>query len=96
MTDPQTTELNEEIAKIIDKFDWLKTHQAMTAVNWKWSTCDNQIPSIGMLVTTSIELLNAVWGTEDCSQSTGGFTASFGHGHLALDFCIEGISGADL
>lgn len=91
-----TKERDEQIEKIISSFDWKIVHKAMTAVNWRWSTCEYGVPKIGDLVNIAIMLLKDAWDNGCSSVRTGGFEASLQDGVLFLEFCLEHKNAGDL
>lgn len=45
------------IDEILDEFDFETVHRTMKALDWKWSGCEVDIPSIGDLRRMARELL---------------------------------------
>jgi hypothetical protein len=79
--------VNQMIDDIMDNFDFIKVQNAMFALDWKWASSKNYIPSMDELRTETERLLRDAadirlnmcigepWGTP-ISCSTGGFKAT--------------------
>ena len=67
----------EAINDLLDKFDFNKVHIAMNALNWKWATAENGVPTIYELRKTARRLLEDLVEAKITNISTGGFTAKF-------------------
>lgn len=58
--EPKTAKVNQTevmINNIINEFDFLKVQAAMEALNWRWVSTNNQVPTTLKLRETAIELL---------------------------------------
>lgn len=58
--EPKTAKINQTevmINNIINEFDFLKVQAAMEALNWRWVSTNNQVPTTLKLRETAIELL---------------------------------------
>ena len=79
--------LEKMIDEILDEFNFAHVHKAMVALDWKWASSKNYIPSMDELRAEAERLLRDVadvrlnmcigepWGTP-ISCSTGGFKAT--------------------
>ena len=58
--EPKTAKINQTevmINNIINEFDFLKVQATMEALNWRWVSTNNQVPTTLKLRETAIELL---------------------------------------
>ncbi len=79
--------LDKMIDEIMDEFNFARVHKVMVALDWKWASSKNHIPSMDELRTETERLLRDAadirlnmcigepWGTP-ISCSTGGFKAT--------------------
>ena len=79
-----TSNVHEElIMEVIEAFDFIKVHAAMTALDWRWQTTRGnglELPSIPRLKAAASHLLREAIKLE--SIGSGGFHA---HYHPATD-----------
>ena len=83
----------EAINDLLDKFNFNKVHIAMTALNWKWASAEEGVPSIYELRKTARRLLEDLLEAKITNISTGGFTAKCdfieNEKYLSLKFTLE-------
>jgi hypothetical protein len=65
--------LNNQMDEIMDSFDFDKVNKMMCAVNWKWATTEDGVPSKYELRKEARRLMRCAINGEDCA--TGGFRA---------------------
>lgn len=68
------------ISEIIENFNWEKVRKTMTALDWTWVGSEDNVPSIGKLITTATRLLEQAYDgalrkQETYLSGTGGFEA---------------------
>lgn len=70
------------ISEIVENFDWERTHEAMSLLEWQWvdTITEDRVPTIGNLMVTAMKLLNdaydgAMKEKETYHCGTGGFEA---------------------
>jgi hypothetical protein len=70
------------INEIVENFDWEKTHNTMSLLQWRWVSTDTEdgVPTIGNLIITAMKLLQdaydgAMEENETYQAGTGGFEA---------------------
>ena len=81
----------KQIEKIMDEFDFIRVHAAMTAMKWVWH--EKGVPSIKQLKQRAEELLTDCRRKRGWALSTGGFKASCDGRYLSLSFYIEEVHG---
>lgn len=85
---------DEQIAEIINEFDWKKVHRVMVALDWEWEECGG-VPDIKRMKCSANRHLDCVWNEAisdnltDIRIRSGGFVASYSCGYLSLSFCAE-------
>jgi hypothetical protein len=88
--------LDEQIADIMDSFDFGLMRRVMEFMDWKWAGVD-EVTGAGLFLPTEDDLrivasrmLREVAGREgDCTQSTCGFVVKKQHGLINLYFVAE-------
>lgn len=65
------------IEKLFSKFDFTKVNKAMTALNWTWATCDNQVPTIDHMKEKVAQMIKDLLSDEQAlSIRSGGYLVS--------------------
>lgn len=82
--------MEEKIGDILNNFDFERVHKAMIALEWNWylGIGGEGIPSVGALKKAAGELLSEAW-TKKITISSGGFSAEYYDGDIALRFILE-------
>lgn len=82
--------MEKKISEILDNFDFEMVHKAMIALEWNWymGICGEGIPSVGALKKVAGELLSDAW-MKKTTISSGGFSAEYYDGDIALRFILE-------
>jgi hypothetical protein len=88
--------LDEQIAEIMDSFDFGLMHRVMEFMGWKWAGVD-EVTGAGLFLPTEYDLrtvarrmLRDVAGREgEITQRTCGFVVTKRHGLLSLYFVAE-------
>lgn len=82
--------MEKKISEILDNFDFEMVHKAMIALEWNWymGICGEGIPSVGALKKVARELLSDAW-MKKTTISSGGFSAEYYDGDIALRFILE-------
>lgn len=80
----------KSLDEIMDWFDFEKVAKTMEALNWKWVSAEEGVPTIGEIRTEARHLLTQVI-TERITVGTGGFKASYNrkYKHLTLEFIVS-------
>jgi hypothetical protein len=76
----------EIIDEILDEFDFETVHRTMKALDWKWSGCEVDIPSIGDLRRQARLLLQELFRNKYRCTGTGGLFAYNENGIVGLRF----------
>lgn len=87
---------DEQKQEIMDNFDWARVHKTMKLLKWTWATSaqKNRIPSIAEIKRVAEDHLMSLYTSEyfvneeDCSSSSGGFSARKENGYLSLSFVV--------
>ncbi len=85
----------KEIDRVINSFDFLKTHEIMKALKWTYG--HGQIPSLSEIKSVAQDLLVVACDKfnetqEDQQYSTGGFQVTVSHEEITLDFVAVSAS----
>jgi len=83
---------DEQIKEIIANFDWVKVHKVFVTLKWEYaktSMHEEGIPTIGTLINTAADCLQAVANGEGTGCGTGGFRATIDNCSLGLEFVVE-------
>jgi hypothetical protein len=94
---------DEQIAHIMEHFDFDKVQKVMLLTGWKWQHYEGTegymaVPGVDHLRKRTRELLENVCGEEEGatrSSSTGGFIARNDNSILSLEFILEDADGED-
>ena len=81
----------EAINSLIEKFDFVRVHKAMIALNWEWYEIQST-PNIEQLKQHARKLLNDCYEENILQISSGGFVAKLTkhrENYLKLDFQLE-------
>lgn len=83
---------------ILENFGWERVYKTMKALDWDWCIDKKNnlygIPTIKTLQNSAKRLLKDAWD-EKKGISSGGFTATYEDGDLALDFTVEAMYSGD-
>ncbi len=83
---PPRPALDDQIEHINENFDWIKVHDAMTALQWTWAMSGG-VPTLGDITAHAIDLLIRV--KPNNFIYCGGFKAENNYGVLSLAFIVS-------
>ena len=85
MTEKQQNAIDE----IMDWFDFEKVAKVMGALEWKWVTAEEGIPSVGEIRQSARKLLKQAI-EQKTTIATGGLRATYFHDeYIKLEFILE-------